>query len=63
MIPTIGLMVGFYIVTRMISLATRKGDRAESDLVRVLAVITVLVAVWGMATLLTSSGQLIRGLG
>jgi hypothetical protein len=43
-IPSIGIMVGFYVITRMISFASRSGDRAESALVRVMAVVTILVA-------------------
>jgi len=52
MIPDIGLMVGAYVVTRMVSFLTRKGDRAESVVVKVLAVITVLVTVICVADLL-----------
>ena len=43
MIPDIGLMVGIYIITRMISFLSRKGDRAESLLVKGLAIITILI--------------------
>ena len=52
MIPDIGLMIGIYVITRMISFLTRKGDRAESIVVKVLAVITVLVTVICVADLL-----------
>jgi len=62
-IPTIGLMIGFYIITRMISLASRSGDRAESALVKIFAVITILVAALGMVSLLTSGSGLPSGLG
>ena len=54
MIPTIGLMIGFYIVTRMLSLATRKGDRAEASVVRISAALTLIVAVLGMVSLFMS---------
>ena len=53
MIPDIGLMIGAYVITRMISLLTRKGDREESVVVRVFAVITILVAVICVSSLLT----------
>ena len=43
MIPDIGLMIGVYIITRMISFLSRKGDRAESLLVKGLAIITILI--------------------
>lgn len=44
MIPSIGIMVGFYIITRMISLLSRAGDRSEPGIVKLMAVITILVA-------------------
>ena len=31
MIPDIGLMIGLYIITRMISFLTRKKERKEND--------------------------------
>lgn len=45
MIPDIGLMIGFYIIARMISFLTRQDPRAESITVKIFAVITILVAV------------------
>ena len=54
MIPAIGLMIGAYIFTRMVSFLMRKGDRAEPTAVKVLAVITLLVTVFSVAGLLTS---------
>ena len=44
MIPDIGLMIGAYIVVRMASFLTRKGERAESVVVKVLAWITIVIA-------------------
>lgn len=55
MIPAIGIMIACYIITRLTALATRKGERAESSLVRVLAVVTILVAVWGIVVLVQGS--------
>ena len=43
MIPEIGLMIGLYIITRMISFLLRTGERKESVAVYVLAVITIIV--------------------
>ena len=43
MLAEIGLMMGLYIITRMISFLTRKGERKESALVYISAVITILV--------------------
>lgn len=44
MIPAIGVMIGGYIFIRLLSLATRKGERAESTLV------TVLCFLWMLGT-------------
>jgi hypothetical protein len=52
MIPDIGLMIGAYVVTRMISFLTRNGERAESMVVKVLAAITVLITLICVADLL-----------
>lgn len=43
MIPDIGLMVGLYIITRMISFLLRKETRAENTVVKVFAVITIII--------------------
>lgn len=55
MIPDIGVMIGVYIITRMLSFLTRREPRAESLLVKVFAAITILV------TLLMILDLLIRG--
>lgn len=54
MIQAIGLMIGAYVITRMVSFLTRKGDRAETAAVKVLAIITILVAAVCVADLLLS---------
>ena len=54
MIPAIGLLIGAYVVTRMVSFLTRKGDREDSGVVKILALITVLVTVFCVFALLTS---------
>lgn len=46
MIPEIGLMIGLYIITRMVSFLLRTGDRKESIAVLVLAVITIITTVF-----------------
>jgi len=43
MIPDIGLIIGFYVLTRMLSFLTRKGERAESIGVKIFAVITIII--------------------
>jgi len=52
MIPTIGVMIGFYIITRMFSFLLRTGDRAEDKLTKIFAVITMLVTVFGILSLM-----------
>ena len=39
------MMIGAYIITRMASFLTRKGERAEDYITKSLAVITMLIAV------------------
>lgn len=51
MIPTIGIMVGAYIFTRMVSFATRSGERKENVLVRVLAILSMIVTMFCTADL------------
>jgi hypothetical protein len=54
MIPTIGVMVGAYIFVRMLSLATRRGDRRESLLVIVFSIMVMILTLFCIASLLTS---------
>jgi len=44
MIAEIGIMVGLYIITRMVSYLTRKSP-AEPTIVRVLAIITIIATI------------------
>jgi hypothetical protein len=46
MIAEIGLMVGFYIITRMVSFLMRKGERKESIAVYFFAVLTILITIF-----------------
>jgi hypothetical protein len=43
MLAEIGIMIGAYIITRMVSFITRKGERAETVTVKILAFITVVL--------------------
>jgi len=52
MISIIGVMIGIYIITRMISFITRKDERAESSIVIVFAVITIFVTFFCIIDLL-----------
>lgn len=62
MIPTIGFMIGCYIITRMVAIATRTGDRSETGLVKGLAIVTALVAAWGIVSLMASGSDLASSL-
>ena len=53
MIQAIGLMIGVYIITRALSFITRKDDRAESTLVVVFSVITVIITIFSLYALLS----------
>ncbi|OQX91181.1 MAG: hypothetical protein B6D57_00655, partial [Candidatus Coatesbacteria bacterium 4484_99] len=48
MIPMIGIMIGFYVLTRSISFISRKGDREEHIVVKVFSIITGIVSIIGM---------------
>ncbi|MDD5634396.1 MAG: hypothetical protein PHW46_03870 [Candidatus Omnitrophica bacterium] len=45
MIEAIGCMIGTYIITRMVSFLTREGERAETAIVKIFSVITIVVTV------------------
>ena len=63
MIPDIGLIIGFYVITRMISFITREEARTESIFVKVMAVITILVAIVCMVDLVAhGTTQMPKGL-
>ena len=57
MIPEIGVMIGLYIVTRMLVLVCRSGERGEGALVKVAATVTIIVAV------ITAGDLFYRGTG
>ncbi|MBB1627699.1 hypothetical protein [Achromobacter sp. UMC71] len=58
MIPAIGLMVGAYIVTRMTATLTRPDT---NKVVKVLSIITIVVALVSCLDLLTSSAAIQSG--
>lgn len=45
MIPMIGLMIGSYIITRMVSLITRKNEMKEAPIITALAIITIFISI------------------
>ena len=60
MIPDIGLMIGAYIIVRMVSFLSRRDQGAESVLVKILAVITILVVLISVGDLLLGHPDLPR---
>ena len=55
MIPAIGIMVGFYIITRMLDdILVGKKEGKSSSVVQILAAFTVLAALYGLYTLVTT---------
>ena len=58
MIAEIGLMIGFYIITRMISILLRKGERQENAIVIVFAAITILITLFVVYDLFTRGANL-----
>lgn len=55
MIPAIGIMVGFYIITRMLDeILIGKKDGKSSSVVQILAALTVLAALYGLYALVTT---------
>lgn len=51
MIAAIGIMIGCYVLVRMLALLTRPADRREHRVVRIAAAVTCVVTVFVMASL------------
>jgi len=60
LIPAIGYMIAFYIITRMFSvlIGKKKSEESESVIVKVLAAITILVTIFGITILLSGEFEL-----
>lgn len=54
MVQTIGIMIGAYILVRMVSFVTRGGQLKEHHLVRVLSVANILLTLILIGVLLTA---------
>lgn len=54
MIPTIGVMIGCYIVTRMVYMVSVKDRDIDRIVVGILAIITIIVAIGGMIDLVAT---------
>ena len=62
MIPTIGIMIGFYIITRMLSFLLRKEQRSENMFVKILAVITIIVTIISIIDFISSGTKSLEGM-
>jgi len=62
MVQAIGLMIGMYILVRMFSFPTRKGDRAESRFVQILAGVVVFSTLAIIAFLLIQGTEFYKNL-
>jgi hypothetical protein len=56
MIAEIGIIIGLYIITRMLSLLLKKEKRAENIAVKILAVLTIII------TVIVTANFLLRGM-
>lgn len=56
MIPAIGIMMGCYILTRMVSFMTRKGENSEDLLVKSLSMVTVFITILCIGVLIYGPG-------
>ena len=54
MIPAIGYMIGFYIITRMCQILFGQKDGRDSTVTFIFAAITILVAVLGLIGVFSS---------
>jgi hypothetical protein len=61
MIPIFGIMIGAYIITRMLDLVIDKA-KATSPVVMIAALITILVAIYVIVSLITSGPGLMRAI-
>lgn len=57
MIPAIGIMIGFYIFTKMFYLTTKLEGDEDYKRVRIMAVITMVVAVIGVLAMFRLGDQ------
>ena len=55
MLPAIGIMIGFYIITRCLSFLLRRGDRTEPVSVMIFSLITIVVSAIVMLILVVKS--------
>lgn len=57
MIPTIGTMIGVYIIIQCVTIAARSGERSEHAIARVLAVVGIFAVMWFVFSLWQTSAE------
>lgn len=63
MIPDIGLIIGIYAIVRLVSLITRTGDRSESPVVIILAILGIIGIGVCLYDLMATASKPTPGLG
>ena len=58
MIPAIGLMIGVYIIVKMLSFILRLGTIEENMVVKIFAGIAILITIYCIYALFTSSSSI-----
>lgn len=54
MIPVIGVMIGMYIITRMLQINLKGKEGRENDFTKAIAWITFIIAVFGVIALVAT---------
>jgi len=60
MIPDIGIMIGAYIITKMLALLSRCGDGAANIVTGVFACLTIVVTVISLIDLITQGAKIAK---
>ena len=58
MIPMIGLMIGMYVLTRMFEILLGVREHQPHTVVVILAILTIVIAVFGMGSLLITGSSI-----
>jgi hypothetical protein len=59
MIPDIGLIIGTYVITRMLQLLNEKGASAPNNFLKACAILTILATFFAMYDLIFQAGKIL----
>ena len=59
MIPDIGLIIGTYVITRMLQLLSDQGASAPSKFIKVCAIITIIATAFALYDLIFQAGKIL----